>query len=59
VNWTEYGGKWAWVNFRYYLGICLEVLRKTTKNLNKDSLPAGQNLNLGPPQYKAGVLNTS
>jgi hypothetical protein len=33
-------------------------LRKTTKNLSQDSWSLDQNLNLGPPEYKAGVLTT-
>jgi hypothetical protein len=30
---TDYGRKWSWHNLRYYPGICLEGLRKTTRNL--------------------------
>jgi hypothetical protein len=40
----------------YYTGICLEKLRKTTKNLRTARL-RGQDLNPGPPEYE-GVLTT-
>jgi hypothetical protein len=43
---------------RYYPGIRLEGLRKTTKILNQDSLSPGRDLNPGPPEYEAGVLTT-
>jgi hypothetical protein len=39
-------------------GICLEGLRKTTKNLSQDSRSPGRDLNPGPPEYEAGVLTT-
>jgi hypothetical protein len=29
-----------------------------TKNLSQDSQALGSNLNLGPPEYEAGVLTT-
>jgi hypothetical protein len=31
------GRKQLWTNLTYYPGICLEALRKTTKNLSQDS----------------------
>jgi hypothetical protein len=43
---------------RYYVGICLEELRKTTKNLSHDSRFSGRDMNLGPIDYEAGVLTT-
>jgi hypothetical protein len=43
--------------FRYYPGISLEGLRKTTKNLNEDSRSPGRNLNLKSPEYEE-VLTT-
>jgi hypothetical protein len=43
---------------RYYSGICLEELMKTTKNLSQDSQFLGRDLNPGPPIYEAGVLTT-
>jgi hypothetical protein len=33
LNWKGYGRKRSWPNLRCYPGICLERLRKTTKNL--------------------------
>jgi hypothetical protein len=43
---------------RFYLGIHLEGLRKTTKNLGHDSRSRGRDLNSGSPVYEAGVLVT-
>jgi hypothetical protein len=40
--------------FNYYLGICLEGLKKTTKNLSHDSQSQGRDLNPGPPEYETG-----
>jgi hypothetical protein len=37
---------------------CLEGLRKTTKNLGKDSRFPGRDVNPAPPEYEAGVLST-
>jgi hypothetical protein len=31
-NWKGFGRKWSWPNLRYYPGIHLEGLRKTTEN---------------------------
>jgi hypothetical protein len=41
---------------RYYTGISLEGLRKTTKSLSQDSRSPGPYLKPGPPRYEAGVL---
>jgi hypothetical protein len=41
-----------------YVGICLEGLTKTTRNLSQDSRPLGRDLNTGPSKYEAGVLTT-
>jgi hypothetical protein len=41
---------------RYYPGIRLEGVKKTTKNLRQDSRSPVRDLNLGPLKYKAGVL---
>jgi hypothetical protein len=43
---------------RYYPSICLEELRKTMKNLSRDSQSPGRDLNPGHPEYEAGVLTT-
>lgn len=50
--------KWPWTNLTYYLGICLEGLRKAIKELTQDSRPPERDLNLGPPEYKSQVLTT-
>jgi hypothetical protein len=59
MNWKECGRKRSWPNLRYYPNICLEDLRKSTKNLSQDSRYPGWDLNPGPPEYDAGVLNCS
>jgi hypothetical protein len=40
INWKGYGRKRSWRNLRHYPGICLEGLRKTTKNLRIAGLQA-------------------
>jgi hypothetical protein len=50
--------KRSWPNLRYYPGIRLGGLRKTTKNLSQGSRSPGRDLNPGPPEYEAGVLTT-
>jgi hypothetical protein len=56
INWKGYERKQSWPNLRYYYS--MEVLKKTIKNLSKDSKYLGQNLNQRPLEYKAGVLTT-
>jgi hypothetical protein len=56
MNWKGYGRKRSWPDWRYYPGICLERLRKTTKNLSQDIPSMGRDLNAGPPEYEVGVL---
>jgi hypothetical protein len=58
MKWKGYQRKQLWPNFGYYLNICLEGLRKTTRNLSQDSRSPCQDLNPGPPEYEAGVLTT-
>jgi hypothetical protein len=43
---------------RYYPGVCLEGLKKTTKSLSQDSRSLGRDLKPGPPEYEAQMLNT-
>jgi hypothetical protein len=43
---------------RYYPGICLEGLRKTTKNLSQNNQFPGRDFNPGPPEYEIRVLTT-
>jgi hypothetical protein len=52
MNWKGCGRKRSWPNLRYYTGICLEGLRKTTKTC------PSRNFNTGPPECEARVLNT-
>jgi hypothetical protein len=40
MNWKRCGRKWSWPNLRYYPDICLEGLRKTTRNLRIAGLQA-------------------
>jgi hypothetical protein len=44
--------------WRYYPGISLEKLRKTTNNFSQYSRYPGRDLNKGPPEYEAGVLTS-
>jgi hypothetical protein len=43
----------------YYPGNCLEGLRKTMIKLSQYSQFLDQDMNLGPPEYEAGVLTTT
>jgi hypothetical protein len=58
MNWKLYGRKQSWSNLRYYPGIFLEGLWKTTKYLYQDSMSPGRDLNPGLPKYEARVLTT-
>jgi hypothetical protein len=53
-----YGGKQSWPKLRYYAGICLEGVKKTTENLSQDSWSPGQDMNPGPPAYEKEVITT-
>jgi hypothetical protein len=48
----------SWLTLRYYAGIRMEGLWKTTKNLRQDSWSPSRDLNPGPPEYEAGLLTT-
>jgi hypothetical protein len=52
MNWKGFEWKRSWPNLRYYSGICLQGLSKTTKNLSQDSCSPGRDLNPGPPEYE-------
>jgi hypothetical protein len=52
------GGDRGSIYCRYYPGIFLDGLRKTSKTLSQDSRSLGRNLDPGPPEYEAGVLTT-
>jgi hypothetical protein len=56
MNWKGCGRKRLWPNLKYYAGILLEELKKTTKNLSQVSPSKDWDLNLEPPEYEAGVL---
>jgi hypothetical protein len=58
MNWKRCERKQSWLVVIYYFGICLERQRKTTKNLSQDIWSQGIDLNVGLPQYEAGVLTT-
>lgn len=45
-----------WINLSYYTGICLETLRKTGRNLCRDSRSAGRDLDKGPPKFEGRIL---
>jgi hypothetical protein len=55
MNWKGYGRKQSWPNLRYYPGICLEGLTKTTKTSVRiaglQNKIRTQDL---PPEYEAG-----
>jgi hypothetical protein len=43
---------------RFHPSIHLDGLRKTTKNISQDIWSLDLDLNLGPPEYEAGMLTT-
>jgi hypothetical protein len=49
---------WSWPDLRYYPVFCLEVLKKTTKNLGQNCQYRSRDLNPGPPEYETGMLTT-
>jgi hypothetical protein len=53
MNWKRLGINGPGLTSRYYLGIRLEELRKTTKTPQE-----GRDLNPGAPEYEVGVLTT-
>jgi hypothetical protein len=56
TNCKEMEGSGRGLILRYYPGICLVRVRKTTTNLSQDSRSLGRDLNPGPPEYEAGAL---
>jgi hypothetical protein len=56
MNWKGSEKKGSWPILRFFLVICLKVLRKSTKNLSQDSRPPGQDLNSGLPKYETRML---
>jgi hypothetical protein len=57
MNWKGCGSKRSWHNLRYYPGICLKGLGKTTKHLSQNSWRSGQDSNSVPPEYKSEALS--
>jgi hypothetical protein len=53
INRKECGRKRPWTTFKVIPGMCLEELRKTTKNLSQYSQSQGRDLNPGPSVYGA------
>jgi len=58
VNWTWFKRKHSWYNWTYYHGICLDRLRKTTKNLSKDGCFLGWGFKKRP-SIRYGNIHTS
>jgi hypothetical protein len=58
MNLKGFGRKPSWPNLRYYPGIRVVRLRKTTKPMSQGSRSPGRDLNPGPPEYEAVVLTT-
>jgi hypothetical protein len=48
--------KRLWSNVSHYPDICMEGLRKITKDLSLNSRSPGRDLNPRPPEFEAGVL---
>jgi hypothetical protein len=55
INWKDVEGSGRGLIFRYN-PICLQGLRETKKNISENSRYPGRDLNLGPPEYEAGVF---
>jgi hypothetical protein len=55
MNWEGYKTQLC-SNLRYYPGICLEILKKTTIKINQHCWFTHQDLNTGPPKLEVGML---
>jgi hypothetical protein len=53
MNWKDVEGRGCGLIFRCYLGISLEGLRKTTKNLNQDRGYLSRDFSPGSPENEA------
>jgi hypothetical protein len=58
MNWKGHGRKRSWPNLKLYPVVCLEGLRKPTKNLSQYSPYPDRSLNLGPLEYESAVFVT-
>jgi hypothetical protein len=57
MNWKDLEGSVNGLISRYYICITLEGLNKITKNFGYGSRCLGRDLNPGPPEYEAGMIN--
>jgi hypothetical protein len=48
---------WLWLNWQWYIRVCLEAPRKVTGMLGQDYQPGDLNFYLVSPQYKTQVLS--
>jgi hypothetical protein len=58
MNCKGFRRRQSWPDLRYFPGIYLDGLRKTTKNLSQDILSPGRDLNPGLTEYESEVLTT-
>jgi hypothetical protein len=56
MDWKGFGRKRSWPNSRYYPGICLEGVRKTTKTSIRTARSPGRDFNRGTPHRKCWPL---
>jgi hypothetical protein len=59
MKWKGFERKRLWPNFKYYSGINLEELRKSTNTLSQYSRSLPPDVNSRLSKYKAGVLSSS
>jgi hypothetical protein len=57
VNWKGFGRNGSRPNLRSYPSIRLEILRKTMKNLNEDSLSPGPRFEPGTSRIRSRSVN--
>jgi hypothetical protein len=50
------GRELSCLNLKYYPGIFLEALKKTTENSSQESQRPDRDFNLAPPEYDSRVL---
>jgi hypothetical protein len=58
MNLKGFGRKRSWPNLRYYPGIRLKRVRKTSKTSIKIAGHRSRDLNPEPSEYEAGMLTT-
>ena len=57
LNWKGYRRMWLWLNWQWYIYVCLEMPRKVTRMLSQDCQPGDLNFYLVSPRYKTRVLS--